>query len=69
MSFRAYMMEKMRGFIGVHYQLHSNAPNYLKTLQTSWTYLDLNPDEVYDITTSNLKLTLLTVSCLKIADL
>ncbi len=63
------MMEKMRGLVEIHYQLHSNGPNYLKTLQISWTFLDPNPDKVYDITTNNLKLTLLTVLSRKIADL
>ncbi len=62
-------MEKMRGLVGVHYQLHSNGPNYFKTLRTGWTFLNPNPDKVYDITTNNLKLTLLTVSSQKMADL
>ncbi len=63
------MMEKMRGLVGVHYQLHSNGPNYLKTLGTGWTFLNPNPDEVYDINTSDLKLTLPIISSRKIADL
>ncbi len=62
-------MEKMRELVRVHYQLHSNGPNYLKTIQTGWTFLDPNPDEVYVITISDLKLTLLTVSSQKTADL
>ncbi len=61
-------MERMRGLVEVHYQLHSNGPNYLKTFQTNWTFLDPNPNEVYDITTSDLKFTLLIVSNQKMAD-
>ena len=69
MGFRAHLIEKMQGLVGVYYQLHSNRANYLKTLQTSWIFLDLNPDEVYDMTTSVLELILLIVSSQKLADL
>ncbi len=69
MSFKANMIEKMRGLVSVYYQLHSNGPNYLKTLQTGWTFLDLNPDKVYDITICDLKLALLIISSWKMADL
>ncbi len=48
MGFRAHLMEKMRALVGVHYQLHSNGADYLKSLRTNWTFLDPNPDEVYD---------------------
>ncbi len=69
MSFRAYIIEKMGGLVGVYLLLYSNRPNNLKIFQTDWTFLDPNLDEVYDITTSDLKLTLLTVFSQKMADL
>ena len=69
MGFRAHLMEKMRALVGVHYQLHSNGADYLKTLRTNWTFLDPNPNEVYDKTTSVLQLILLMLSSQKLADL
>ena len=69
MGFRAHLIEKMQAWEGVHYQLHSNGADYLKTLQTNWTFLDPNPDEVYDKTTSVLQLILLMLSSRKLADL
>ena len=62
-------MEKMRALIGVYYQLHSNEADYLKTFWTNWTFLDPNPDEVYDKTTSVPQLILLMLSGQKLADL
>ncbi len=69
MDFRAYLMEKMRALVRVHYQLHNNKADYLKSLQTNWTFLDPNLDEVYDRTTSILQLILLRLSSRKLADL
>lgn len=69
MGFRAYFREKMRGLVGIYYQLHSNRANYLKILQTSKTFLDPNPDKVYDMITSVLELILPIVSSRKLADL
>ena len=62
-------MEKMQRLIGVHYQLHSNEADYLKILQTNWTFFNPNPDEVYDKITSVLQLVLLTLSSQKLANL
>ncbi len=59
----------MQALVGVHYQLHSNEVDYLKTLQTSQTILDLNYDEVYNKITSVLQLILLILSSRKLADL
>ena len=62
-------MEKMQALVGVHYQLHNNGADYLKTLRTNWTFLDPNPNEVYDKTTNILQLILLMLSSQKLADL
>ncbi len=67
MDFRAHLIEKIRALVGVHYQLHSNGADYLKRLRTNWTFLDPNPDEVYD--TSVLQLNFLMLSNRKLADL
>ncbi len=67
MGFRAHLIEKMRVLVGIYYQLHSNGADYLKSLWTNWTFLDPNPDEVYD--TSVLQLNLLILSSRKLADL
>ena len=48
MGFRVHLIEKMQALVGVHYQLDSNGADYLKTFRTNWTFLDPNPDEVYD---------------------
>lgn len=69
MSFKAYIIEKIQELIRVYYQLHSNGPNYLKILQIGWTIFDLNPDNIYDIITGHLKLTLLIVSSRKATNL
>lgn len=71
MGFRAHIMEKIRVLVGNHYQLHghSNGASYLKSLRTGWTFLDPNPDEVYDMTTGFLQLILLIISSRKLADL
>ena len=69
MGFRAHLMEKMQALVGVHYQLHSNGADYLKTVRTNWTFLNPNLDEVYDKTTSVLQLILLMLSSRKLADL
>ena len=69
MGFRAHLMEMMRALICVHYQLHSNRADYLKTLRTNWTFLNPNLDEVYDKTTRVLQLILLILSSQKLADL
>ena len=45
-------MEKMQALVGVYYQLHSYGADYVKTLQTNWTFLNPNLDEVYNKTTS-----------------
>ena len=62
MGFRAYLIEKMQALVRVHYQLHSNRADYLKTLETNDIFFDPNPDEVYDKTTSILQLILLILS-------
>lgn len=69
MGFGAYLIEKMQGLVAVHYQLYSNAANYLIIFQTGWTFLDCNLDEVYNMTTSILKLILLIVSNWKLPNL
>ncbi len=69
MGFRAHLMEKIRALVGVQYQLHSNGADYLKSLWTHWTFLEPNPDEIYDRTTSVLPLNLLMLSSGKLADL
>lgn len=43
------MMKKIRQLVEVHYQLGSNGADYLKTLQERWAFLDLKPDEVYNL--------------------
>ena len=55
--------------VGVHYQLNSNGVDYLKIFQTNWTFLNPNPDEVYNKTISVLQLILLMLSSRKLADL
>lgn len=62
-------MEKMRVLVGIHYHLYRNRTNYLKILQTGGIFLDLNPNEIYNMTTSVLELILLIVSCQKLANL
>ena len=69
MDFKAHLIEKLQGLIGVYYQLYSNGANYLKTIWTSWTFLNLNPDKVYNMTISVLELILLIVSSQKLANL
>ena len=69
MRFKVYLIEKMQTLIGVHYQLHSNREDYLNILGTNWTFLDPNPDEVYDKTINILQLILLILSSQKLADL
>ena len=46
----------------VYYQLHSNKADYLKSLWNNWSFLNLNPNEVYDKTISILQLILLMLS-------
>lgn len=55
--------------VGVFYQLHSNEANCLKVLWMSWTFLDSNPDVIYDITNSILELILIIIFIRKLADL
>ena len=71
MGFKALIIEKIQVLVGNHYQLHghSNGANYLKSLWTGWTFLDPNPDELYDMTTSVLQLILLILSSRKLANL
>ena len=71
MGFTAYIIEKIQVLIGNHYQLHCyrNRANYLKSFWITWTFLDLNLDEVYDITISVLQLILLIISSQKLANL
>ena len=70
-GFRAHIMEKIHVLVGNHYQLHShsNGARYLKSLQTGWTFLNPNPDEIYDMTTGFLQLILLIISSQKLAHL
>ena len=48
MGSKAYLMEKMQALVGVYHQLYCNSVNYLKILQTNWTYLNPNFDEIYN---------------------
>ena len=48
MGFRAHLIEKMQTLVGVHYQLHSNKADCLKTLQTNGIFLNLDLDEIYE---------------------
>ena len=59
----------MQRLVGVYYQLHNNGANYLRNLRTDLTFLNPNPDEVYDMITSILEFILLIVSGQKLADL
>ncbi len=63
------MMGNIQGLIRVYYSLHKNGPNQLKSFGIGLIILNLNTDDVYDITTSNLKLTLLIISGQILADL
>ena len=71
MGFRAHIMEKIRVLVGNHYQLYgySNGANYLNFLWIDWTFLNLNPDEVYNMTTSVLQLISLIISSQKLDNL
>ena len=69
MGFRAYWIEKIWALIGVHYQLHNNVADYLKSFRTNSTFLNPNLDEVYDRTTGVLYLILLILSSWKLANL
>ena len=69
MGFRVYLIEKMRALVGVHYQLHSNEADYLKSLWTNWIFLDLNLHMIYDKIISVLQLILLMLSSQKLANL
>ena len=71
MSFRAHIIEKIQALVGNHYQLHdhSKGANYLNFLQIGWIFLNPNPDELYDMTTSVLQLILLIISSWKLANL
>ena len=70
-GFRAHIMKKIRVLIGNHHQLHgySNEANYLKLFWTNWTFLDPNPDEIYDMTTGFLQLIVQIISSQKFANL
>lgn len=48
-----YIIEKIYIFVKNHYQLHGykKRKNYLKFHQTSWNFLNLNLDEIYNIIT------------------
>ena len=52
MGFGAHLMEKMQVLVGVHYQLHNNGADYLKSLRTNWFFFNPNPDKVYNKITS-----------------
>lgn len=52
MGFKAYLIDKMQELVMVQYQLYSYRINYIKIFQKSWTFLDLIPSEVYDMTIS-----------------
>ena len=69
MGFKAHLIEKIQTLVGVHYQLHNNRADYLQTLRTNWTFLNPNPNEVYDKTTTILQFILLILSSQKLADL
>ncbi len=53
MSFKAYMIEKLRQLVGIYYQLNSNGADELKALREEWAFLDPNPHEVYNQTVQN----------------
>lgn len=71
MGYRDHIMEKIYVLIGIHYQLcdHRNGANYVKSLQTGWTFFDPNPNKVYDMTSVFLQLILPIISSRKLADL
>lgn len=69
MGFNTHMIGNIQGLIRVYYSLHKNGLNQLKSFGIGLIILNLNTDDVYDITTSNLKLTLLIISGQILADL
>ncbi len=46
MGFRAHMMEKIRGLVGIHYQLQNNGAALLRCLSDGHTFLDPDLDKV-----------------------
>ena len=50
MNFRAHIIEKIRQFVAVYYQLNSNKADNLKALQRGWAFFNFNLDEVYILT-------------------
>lgn len=46
MGFRAQMIEKIRGLIGMYYQLQSNSIAFLKHLSNGHAFLDSDFDKV-----------------------
>lgn len=63
MSIRTYILEKIQVLIENHYQLYrySNGAKYLKFFRIGWTFLNPNPNLVYNMTTSILQLILLII--------
>ena len=59
----------MQALVRVHYQLHSNRVEYLKTLWINQTFLDPNSDKIYDKITSVLQFILPMLSSQKLANL
>ncbi len=47
MEFRAHMMEKIRGLVGIHYQLQNNGATLLHHLSDGHTFLDSDLDKVW----------------------
>ncbi len=46
MGYRAHMMEKIRGLVGVHYQLQNNGAALLRRLLDGHSFLDPDLDKV-----------------------
>ena len=47
MGFRAHMMEKIWGLVGIHYQLQSNGTALLHRLSDGYAFLDPDLDKVW----------------------
>ncbi len=46
MGFRAHMMEKIQGLVGIYYQLQNNGAALLRCLSDGHAFLDLDLDKV-----------------------
>ncbi len=46
MGFRAHMMDKIQGLVGIHYQLQNNGAALLRRLSDGYAFLDPDLDKV-----------------------